>query len=176
MGSCVQETPLKASRKEDRDHHTCLWLAAIPLLLHPFTFFLCVMRGGRNGPQSTACQHVTSQGRRCWLHPGNPSEAPGPLVQLSSPGGSASEEQKTARLPPPSLPGQEALPLASDSGLLWEAAGGEGGRGKEAVQTEPEREVLEPRPPLPGLLLGPAHPYPSPGGLDQWEARPPFFP
>lgn len=80
------------------------------------------------------------------------------------------------RLPQPSLPRQEALPLASDSGLLWEATGGERGREKEAVQTEPEREVLEPRPPLPRLLLGPGHPYLNPGGLDQWEARPPFFP
>lgn len=138
LGSCVQETPLKALRKEDKDHHTCLWLAADSLPPTSLIFFLCVMRGDAMTPKVPPCRHVTSQGRRCWLYPGNPSEAPGPLVQLSSPGGSTSEGQKASRFPhPPHCLGrkpclwpQTHFPKQTCSGRLRQR---EGGREQEAV-------------------------------------------
>lgn len=156
-------------------------LLPIPLLLHPF-IFLCVMRGERNDPQSTVLPACDISGKEMLASPWDPSEAPGPLAQPSCPGGSTSEEQKTVGSPHPPCLGrkpclwpQTHFPKQTCSGRLQQEGREEESR-RQYRQSQREKSWSQGPPTLPGPLLGPAHPYPNPGGLDQWEAGLPSFP
>lgn len=134
-----------------QEHHTCLVLLPVPLLLH-MVIFLSIMRGGLDDPKLPGTQHFRE---------GDAAFTLGTWLRLWSPGGSPSEEPTAGS--PRTIPAQagslaSGLRLTSPSRSALggcSRSGGEGRGANEAVLTARERSAGAAGPPLPGLFLGP---------------------
>ena len=117
------------------------------------------------------------------LHPEDFSVGPGPLDKLTAPGNRGFEKQKTVRFPQP-LPWvgslasglSSAYPSRNAPGGYSQRGGGN--KGRQTVQIEPGRGVLEQQwPSPPSAPPGASASSPHPRETNQWGGPPsPSFP